>query len=190
MVFLEVSGRSVVATVVVSRGWFMGSMRHFPGSAVAVIAGSAIAVMVVLAFAGCGRPSGVSFAPVTGRVVFNGQPLAAGSIHFFPDESKGNSGPMSTGVLQSDGSYALRGPGQNVGAMVGSHRVYLSMPPPELRPTPVLVDGKVVVQAPQRDAASGTAAKIPKKLLQAETSAWTATVSKGKTNVLDFEITK
>lgn len=166
----------------------MGNMRHFRGSAVELLA--VLAVLVVLAVAGCGRPSGVSFAPVTGRVVFNGQPLAAGTIHFFPDESKGTSGPMSTGVLQSDGSYSLCGPGQNVGAMVGSHRVYLTMPPPELGPTPVLVDGKVVVQAPPRDAPSGTAAKIPKQFLRPETSAWTATVSEGKANVLDFEITK
>jgi hypothetical protein len=187
MVFLEILGRSVVSLVgfsmvVVSRGWFSGNVRHFRGSAVAV--------MVVLAVAGCGRPSGVSFAPVTGRVVVHGQPLAAGTIHFFPDESKGTSGPMSTGVLQSDGSYSLHGPGQNVGAMVGSHRVYLTLPLLDQTPTPVVVDGEVVLQAPLRDAASGSVAQIPKKFLQAETSVWTATVTDGKANVLDFEITK
>ena len=154
--------------------------------------GFAVAAMAVLTVAGCGRPSGVSFAPVTGRVVVNGQPLAEGSVHFVPDESQGTSGPMSTGVLQSDGSYTLRGPGQNVGAMVGNHRVYLSLPLRNQVPTPVpvVVDGEVVVQTLPRDAGSGTAAGIPKKFLQAETSAWTATVSAGKANVLDFEITK
>lgn len=147
-------------------------------------------LVVAAATLGCGRPSGVSFAPVTGRVMVNGQPLAAGTIHFFPDESKGTSGPMSTGVLQSDGSYSLHGPGQNVGAMVGSHRVYLTLPLPDQTPTPVVVDGEVVLQAPPSNAASGTVAQIPKKFLQAETSAWTATVAEGKANVLDFEITK
>jgi len=166
----------------VSMGCFSGNTRTFLGAAVALT--------VVLAVAGCGRSSGVSFAPVTGRVVVNGQPLAAGTIHFFPDESKGTSGPMSTGVLQSDGSYSLHGPGQNVGAMVGEHRVYLTLPLPDQTPTPVVVAGEVVVQAPPRDAGSGTAAQIPKKFLQAETTAWTATVAAGKANVLDFEVTK
>jgi hypothetical protein len=99
---------------------------------------------------------------------------------------------MSTGALQSDGSYTLRGPGQNVGAMVGNHRVYLSLPLRDQMPTPVpvVVDGEVAVQTLPREPASGTAAQIPKKFLQPETSAWTATVSEGKANVLDFEITK
>ena len=146
--------------------------------------------VVAVAALGCGRPSEVSFAPVTGRVVVNGQALAAGTIHFFPDESRGTSGPMSTGVLQNDGSYSLHGPGQNVGAMVGNHRVYLSLPLRDLMPTPVIVDGKVVLQAPPREPAAGTVARIPKKFLQAETSAWTATVADGRGNVLDFEITQ
>jgi hypothetical protein len=111
MNFLEALGRSIAATAAPSTGWLYGKIRQFRGSAVAG--------MVVLAVAGCGKPSGVSFAPVTGRVVVGGQPLAEGTIHFFPDESRGTKGPMSTGVLQSDGSYSLRGPGQNVGAMVG-----------------------------------------------------------------------
>jgi hypothetical protein len=120
----------------------------------------------------------------------NGQPLAAGTIHFFPDESRGTKGPMSTGVLQSDGSYSLHGPGQNVGAMVGNHRVYLTLPLQDVMPIPVVVDGAVVLQAPPREPAVGASAQIPKKFLQPETSAWTATVSEGKANVLDFEITK
>jgi hypothetical protein len=148
--------------------------------------------VVAAATLGCGKPSGVSFAPVTGRVVVNGQPLAAGTIHFFPDESKGTKGPMSTGALQSDGSYTLRGPGLNVGAMVGNHRVYLTLPLQDQMPTPVpvVVNGEVVVQAPQRESAAGNGGQIPKKFLQPETSAWTATVAEGKANVLDFEITK
>jgi hypothetical protein len=73
---------------------------------------------------------------------------------------------------------------------VGNHRVYLTLPLPDQTPTPVVVDGEVVLQAPPRDAASGTVAQIPKKFLRAETSAWTATVAEGKANTLDFEITK
>lgn len=151
----------------------------------------AVPVAIVLAaLGGCGRPAGVEFAPVTGRVTVNGQPLAAGTIHFMPDESKGTSGPMSTGVLQSDGSFALRGPGQHAGAMVGSHRVYLTLPLPDLGPTPVVIDGEVVVQGPSRGGAAGMAAQIPKKLLRAETSDWTAAVAAAGANVFAFEIKK
>ncbi len=141
-------------------------------------------------FGGCGRPSGVSFAPVTGRVVVHGQPLTVGTIHFFPDESQGTSGPMSTGLLQSDGSYSLHGPGQNVGAMVGNHRVYLTIPPQDTTPTPVEIDGKVVLQSPAQGGAADMLGRIPKKYLGPDTSDWTATISEGKPNVFEFEIKK
>ncbi len=183
MAFPKVQGRSVrsMALPAMRRAEALRLSRWLGGYAV-----------VAAATLGCGKPSGVSFAPVTGRVVVNGQPLAAGTIHFFPDESRGTKGPMSTGVLQSDGSYTLRGPGQNVGAIVGNHRVYLSLPLRNQTPTPVpvVVDGEIVLQAQPREPVPGTAAGIPKKFLQAETSAWTAAVSDGKPNVLDFEITK
>jgi hypothetical protein len=183
MAFSKLQGHSVrsMAVPAMSRVEALRLCRWLGGCAV-----------VAAATLGCGKPAGVSFAPVTGRVMVNGQPLAAGTIHFFPDESKGTSGPMSTGVLQSDGSYSLHGPGQNVGAMVGEHRVYLTLPlrDPMPTPVPVVVNGEVVVQAQPRDAGSGTAAQIPKKFLQAETTAWTATVAAGKANVLDFEVTK
>jgi hypothetical protein len=181
MAVFEVFGRSVP-------GVAGPAMRRAPASRLCHWLGGC--AVVAVATLGCGRPAGVAFAPVTGRVVVNGQPLAAGTIHFFPDESKGTKGPMSTGDLQSDGSYTLRGPGQNVGAMVGNHRVYLTLPLQDVMPIPVVVDGAVVLQAPPREPAVGASAQIPKKFLQPETSAWTATVAEGKANVLDFEITK
>jgi hypothetical protein len=148
------------------------------------------ACLSLLALLGCGKATGPEFAPVTGRVTINGQPLAAGTIHFVPDESQVTSGPMSTGVVQADGSFSLRGPGRHDGAMVGNHRVYLTAPPPEIGPTPIVVDGEVVIQEPTRGAAAITAQQIPKKYLQAETSEWTAAVATGVANVFDFEIKK
>ena len=186
MAVFEVLGRSVPGAAVLT-------MRRAPASRLwHWLGGCAVVSLVAAATLGCGKPSGVSFAPVTGRVVVNGQPLAAGTIHFFPDESKGTKGPMSTGALQSDGSYTLRGPGLNVGAMVGNHRVYLTLPLQDQMPTPVpvVVNGEVVVQTLPREPAAGNGGQIPKKFLQPETSAWTATVAEGKANVLDFEITK
>lgn len=172
-------------------GHFRHMHRCFQATfAAPAVAAPVAALILISVVGGCGRPGGVAFAPVTGRVTVNGQPLAAGTIHFFPDESRGTVGPMSTGTLQTDGSYAASGPGQHVGAMVGHHRVYLSLPLADLGPTPVVVDGQVVVQAPAAGNAAGMIPRIPKKYLQAETSGWTATVEPRASNVFDFEIKK
>lgn len=144
--------------------------------------------MSLLALVGCGKAVGPEFAPVTGRVTVNGQPLTAGTIHFVPDELRGTSGPMSTGVVQADGSFSLRGPGIHVGAMVGNHRVYLTMPISDFTPTPVVIDGEVVVQEPKRGGSSDPAAQVPKRYIQADTSGWTASVVAGGANVYEFEI--
>jgi hypothetical protein len=144
----------------------------------------------MLALSGCSRPAGPEFAAVTGRVTFNGQPFSSGTIHFVPDESQGTSGPMSTGVLQSDGSFSLRGPGTRIGAMVGNHRVYLTMPLPEIGPVPVVVDGEVVVQESPRGVAARTVRQVPKRYFQAETSEWAVTVGTGSPNDFEFEIRK
>jgi hypothetical protein len=144
----------------------------------------------LLALVGCGKAAGPEFAPVTGRVTLNGQPLAAGTIHFVPDESQGSSGPMSTGGMQADGSFSLRGPGRRVGAIVGNHRVYLTMPISDFTPTPVVIDGEVVVQEPKRGGSSDPTAQVPKRYLQPDTSGWTASVVAGGANVYEFEIKK
>lgn len=152
--------------------------------------GRVAAGVVLLAMVGCSKGPGPVFAPVTGRVTVNGQPLAEGTIHFVPDEEQGFSGPMSMAAMQTDGSYSLRGPGKYVGAMVGNHRVYLTMPIPELGPTPVVIDGEVVVQEPPRSRPDSIAAGIPRKYLQPETSEWTASVAEGTANAFDFDIGK
>jgi hypothetical protein len=180
------NGKSVTVSGEASLSFLMGHARAGGctwRAFVAVVAASALAV-----FVGCSRSSGVSFAPVTGRVTVHGKPLAAGTIHFFPDESQGTTGPMSTGVLQGDGRYVLRGPGQRAGAIVGHHRVYLTIPPPDMMPTPIEIDGQVVVQSPARGSVAAMVGRIPTKFLQPETSEWTAAISEGKANVFDFEI--
>lgn len=146
--------------------------------------------MLMLTLVGCSKTPGPEFAPVTGRVTFGGQPLAAGMIHFVPDESQGTSGPMSTGGMQADGSFSLRGPGRHVGAIVGNHRVYLTMPVSDFTPTPVVIDGEVVVQAPKPGESSDPTAQVPKRYLQADTSGWTASVVAGGANIYEFEIKK
>ncbi len=65
---------------------------------------------------GCGerRP----LAPVTGRVLYDGQPLESGTVSFQPEY-----GQPATAVIQPDGTFVLRTVGEGSGAVVGRNRV-------------------------------------------------------------------
>jgi hypothetical protein len=136
----------------------------------------------------------VAFAPVEGRVTLDGKPLEAGEIRFQPDASQANRGPLSAAVLGAGGSFKLRGPGARVGAVPGPHRVYFVSPLSNEAPeAPLLIDGKYISR---EEAAGGEPVpplspnswKVPQKLLQAETSGLTATVTKGTANVIEFNL--
>lgn len=57
---------------------------------------------------------------VSGKVTFNGQPIPTGKVYFFPNGSKGNSGPSGFADI-SDGSFdtsSRGGRGAPPGAMI------------------------------------------------------------------------
>jgi len=144
--------------------------------------------LVALSTGGCGGPQGPTFAPVEGRVAFAGKPVTSGEIFFAPDISKGADGPLSVGAIRPDGSYSLRGPGGRVGAVVGSHRVYLAMPGREAPEPPLVVDGKVV---PRDDAAVSSSPRgLPDRLFTPDSSGLTAHVVAGEVNTIDFDIAR
>jgi hypothetical protein len=62
-------------------------------------------------------------APVSGRVTFDGQPLAAAELLFQPD---GNQRP-SRGRTDADGHYDLAYKRGEAGAIVGMHTVQISI---------------------------------------------------------------
>jgi hypothetical protein len=100
-------------------------LRHLP--VLAVLAVGAV---------GCGGP--YQTAPVSGRVTLNGQPLARASVTFQPVVSAGNNnpGPGSGGFTDSDGRYTLKLIGQETrGAVVGLHKVRISLLPPDAADT-------------------------------------------------------
>lgn len=70
-----------------------------------------------LAFVGCGR-STPPVAPVNGKVRLNGKPLTTGNVVTMPASGRG-----AHGVIDSDGSFALRTFGNNDGALLGMHKV-------------------------------------------------------------------
>ena len=57
---------------------------------------------------------------VSGRVTYNGQPLAKGAIAFVPEKGAG-----ATGVIE-DGAYALSTEGDRDGALPGKYKVTVS----------------------------------------------------------------
>lgn len=76
-------------------------------------------VGLLITLSGCsGNPS---TAKVTGKVTYDGGPVTSGSVTFAP--VSGTEGKPATGVVQSDGSYALSTYAEGDGAVVGSHRV-------------------------------------------------------------------
>jgi hypothetical protein len=89
---------------------------------------------LALASAGCGK--GYEFAPVSGRVLMDGQPLAKAQVRFHPLGDKDL--PPSAGVTDEEGRYTLclRGDLGSPGAVVGEHRVTISLSPKQAGMTP------------------------------------------------------
>lgn len=76
----------------------------------------------VIACCGCSDP-GPKLELVSGRVTVNGKPLAAGSVSFRPDATRGNADRHHpTGAIGSDGRYELFTVGR-AGAPAGRYQV-------------------------------------------------------------------
>jgi hypothetical protein len=89
------------------------------------ILGPALALPLALA-AGCG--SGPKYAPVSGRVMLNGQPLANATVSFQPiAEGKMDApAPGATGHTNANGEYSLTSADGRHGAWVGKHLVRIT----------------------------------------------------------------
>jgi hypothetical protein len=83
-------------------------------AAVALVAGVALLV-------GCGRQTGPTRYPVSGRVTHAGKPLALGRISFEPETAQGNRGPGAYGEVAA-GRYETY---RTMGAVGGPHRVVI-----------------------------------------------------------------
>lgn len=74
---------------------------------------------------GCSPGHGLDLARVQGKVTFNGEPVKKGTVHFYPDESKGTVGPSGGGGI-TDGVYVASTDSSGDGVIVGTHKVGLS----------------------------------------------------------------
>ena len=81
----------------------------------------------VLALAGCGP---ANMAPVWGHVTCNGKPVAEAVITFSPmpkNEGDRESGKAAAGSTDADGYYVLTTFRQGDGALIGKHRVTITL---------------------------------------------------------------
>ena len=92
-----------------------------------------IAAAVLLAAAGCG-PS-YSYAPVSGKVTLDGQPLSGVRVWFYPVTEGRDQPPYAMGTTDGSGVYNLTAETGKAGALVGKNRVVVNWPLPE-RPGP------------------------------------------------------
>ena len=88
----------------------------------AVVAGSSLAALALIACSGCGedgKAAPVSTVPVKGMVRYKGRPLTRGVIQFEP----ASIGREASGEIQPDGTFTLSTYGTGDGAVLGPHRV-------------------------------------------------------------------
>lgn len=78
---------------------------------------SVILIPAILGFALPGCSHGPQTVPVSGKVTYQGKPLAFGTVMFQPE-----SGPPAKAQIQPDGSFTLETDG-TPGAVVGTHQV-------------------------------------------------------------------
>jgi hypothetical protein len=83
-------------------------------------------VFALLPTVGCRSPK---FAPVSGKVTLNGQPVAGALVAFnrIPPEGSIESGPSALGTTNQNGEFTLRVSLKQTGALVGKHRVAISL---------------------------------------------------------------
>ena len=126
-----------------------------------------VACLLLLALPGCGG-SGLDTVPVTGRVTYQGAPLASGTITFAPEEPK--VGRAAWGYLDAEGQYSLTTVRMNDGALPGNYRVAVIS----------FIPGSAT-------AVSRGEPAIPKKFFTHKTSGLSATVD-NSTTTLDFDL--
>jgi hypothetical protein len=95
----------------------------------------------VTLLAGCGGPSGPVCAPVTGRVSFQGKPLAEAMVvlHRIGGDVQGNQKPMA--YTDTDGAFALTTFSHNDGAPPGDYAITIELRTPKLVGEETVRDG-------------------------------------------------
>jgi len=88
--------------------------------------------LLLVGLAGCSSSASHPMAPVTGTVLFNGQPVTGATVVFSPvaKDTKDRPGPPSFGPLDASGKFTLATANEGSGAVVGWHHVSVGYPDP------------------------------------------------------------
>lgn len=120
-----------------------------------------VAAVGCCVLAGCGKADSLTTVPVSGRVLLDDKPVSGWYICFFPDNSRGTSGPAAMAPLGPDGTFQLRSAGSRPGAVTGHHRVFLEPIPGDSPEEPLGPAGKSAVPFRyQKPETSGLVAEV------------------------------
>jgi hypothetical protein len=111
---------------------------------------------------GCGGSSGPEMGRVSGKVSYNGKPLAQGTISFISNDPNGTN---ANSVIAPDGTYTLQTTNPGDGAVLGEYRVIISDVDPNALNTPapgepVKKQQRIIPEKYEKPDASGLTAKV------------------------------
>jgi len=140
-----------------------------------------------MAAAGCGNPAGL--VPVSGKVLYHGEPAAGAVVYFHREGQAGDAHlPIPFGIVEDDGSFSLDSDNLGYGALPGTYSVFVEWGDGSGDGTvPVKTKGKVKLVKRSRvrsgaDRVKGRYFDISKPLLHAE-------VKPGSNQLPPFELT-
>jgi hypothetical protein len=138
-----------------------------------------------------GCDSGPRLAPVQGRVTYDGKPVTAGKIMFYPEH-----GRPSLGSIAENGTYTLTNNVSGDGALIGEHKVTIESTKvhPGTTTDPKSQEEEIALSKKGYPPGKWLVAGkldwlVPEKYSRRETSPLTATVE-NKSNIIDFDIAK
>lgn len=128
--------------------------------------------LVFCCASGCGSHE-VPLTPVTGRVLYRGQPVAGGTIVFSPDRERGGKGPLAWSAIDAQGKYALSTDGQP-GVAPGCYRITIAGAPARIDP-----DAETPATVPST---------LPRRYSDPDLSGQLCEVKSGQNNVKDLNL--
>lgn len=121
---------------------------------------------------GCGSATGPGMSPVSGKVTFKGEGVGPGTVAFVPADPAGN---PATGNIDKSGNFQMSVHKPGDGVLPGTYKVAISV-----EKTPAYGDEKGNLFPPTY--------LSPERYMNPETSGFTVTVEKGKSQTVKFDM--
>lgn len=145
------------------------------------------ALLAVAMTAGCGGDSGPKTVPVTGVVIYKGQPVAEASVSFLGD---GTTRP-AVGITDDSGTFILTTSRSGDGAVPGKHAVTVSktVEPPKKEASGGSISMEEAALAAQKPAEeSKTLYLVPEKYSMPDSSGLSVEVKEGEDNHFELKL--